>query len=74
MAKSFPGETRVAIIGGGIIVVAALVTPPDMISPFLLAVPIYGLYEVSIWCVRFLQSRRRDDEGQDDESRDLTTT
>jgi sec-independent protein translocase protein TatC len=30
-----------------------------MISPFLLAVPIYGLYEVSIWCVRLIELRRR---------------
>jgi sec-independent protein translocase protein TatC len=42
----------------GIIVVAALVTPPDMISPFLLAIPIYGLYEASIWCVRLIEGRR----------------
>ena len=49
----------------GIIVVAALVTPPDMISPFLLAIPIYGLYEASIWCVRLIEARRRRDEAQE---------
>ena len=48
----------------GIIVVSALVTPPDMISPFLLAIPIYGLFEISIWCVRLIE-RRRDDESQE---------
>ncbi len=53
----------------GIIVVSALVTPPDMISPFLLAIPIYLLYEVSIWCVRLIEMRRRREE-----SRELTTT
>jgi sec-independent protein translocase protein TatC len=53
----------------GIIVVSALVTPPDMISPFLLAIPIYGLFEVSIWCVRLIEARRKDDE-----SRELTAT
>ena len=42
----------------GIIVVACIVTPPDMISPFLLAVPIYALYEASIWCVRVIELRR----------------
>jgi sec-independent protein translocase protein TatC len=52
----------------GIIVVAALVTPPDMISPFLLAIPIYLLYEVSIWCVRLIERRRAREE-----SRELTT-
>jgi len=31
-----------------IIVLAAIVTPPDAITQFLIAVPIYGLYEISI--------------------------
>ncbi len=45
--------------------VAALVTPPDMVSPFLLAIPIYLLYEVSIWCVRGIEARRRLQERRD---------
>ena len=53
----------------GIIVVAALVTPPDMISPFLLAGPIYLLYEISIWCVRLMELRRDREDG-----RELTVT
>jgi sec-independent protein translocase protein TatC len=52
----------------GIIVVSALVTPPDMISPFLLAGPIYLLYEISILCVRFIEAQRKREE-----SRALTT-
>ena len=52
-----------------IIVVAALVTPPDMISPFLLAGPIYLLYEISIWCVRLMEVRR-----DREDSRDLTVS
>ncbi|HWE46826.1 MAG TPA: twin-arginine translocase subunit TatC [Caulobacteraceae bacterium] len=43
----------------GIIVVSCIVTPPDMISPFLLALPIYALYEASIWCVRLIELRRK---------------
>ena len=43
----------------GIIVVSAMVTPPDMISPFLLAGPIYLLYEGSILCVRLIELRRK---------------
>lgn len=46
----------------GIIVVSAMVTPPDMISPFLLAGPIYLLYEGSILCVRLIGARRRDED------------
>ena len=52
---------RYAILG--IVVVAALVTPPDPISQCLLAVPIYLLYEVSIWCVRLMELRRRREEA-----------
>jgi sec-independent protein translocase protein TatC len=57
---------RYAIVG--IVVVSALVTPPDMISPFLLAVPIYLLYEVSIWCVKLIEKR-----GAEEETRALAT-
>ena len=62
-AKTLSSGRRYAFVG--IIVVAALVTPPDMVSPFLLAVPIYGLYEASIWCVRLIEARRRRSEAQD---------
>jgi sec-independent protein translocase protein TatC len=56
-AKALAAGRRYALVG--IIVVSAIVTPPDMISPFLLAIPIYLLYEVSIWCVRLIELRRR---------------
>ncbi|MBS0297700.1 MAG: twin-arginine translocase subunit TatC [Proteobacteria bacterium] len=56
-AEALSKGRRYAIVG--IVIVAAIVTPPDMISPFLLAVPIYGLYEVSIWCVRLIELRRK---------------
>ena len=42
----------------GIVVVAALVTPPDPLSQCLLAVPIYGLYELSILWVWLIEKRR----------------
>ncbi|MEO6378406.1 MAG: twin-arginine translocase subunit TatC, partial [Caulobacteraceae bacterium] len=41
-----------------IVFVAAIVTPPDPLSQIMLAVPIYMLYEISIWCVRLIQFRR----------------
>lgn len=47
----------------GIVFVAAIVTPPDPISQIMLAVPIYLLYEVSIWCVRLLELRRKNAEA-----------
>lgn len=62
-AKTLASGRRYAFVG--IIVVSALVTPPDMVSPFLLAIPIYGLYEASIWCVRLIEARRRRDERRE---------
>ena len=61
-AKTLGQGRRYAFVG--IIVVAALVTPPDMISPFLLAGPIYLLYEISIFCVRLIEKRREREEGR----------
>jgi sec-independent protein translocase protein TatC len=49
----------------GIVFVAAILTPPDPLSQCLLAVPIYLLYEVSIWCVRLMEVRRKRDEGKE---------
>ncbi len=43
-------------------VLAAVVTPPDPISQLMLAVPLVLLYEVSIWCVRLIELRRKKDE------------
>lgn len=48
---------RYAIVG--VVVVAAVVTPPDPISQLMLAIPLVLLYEVSIWCVRLIEMRRR---------------
>lgn len=51
---------RFAIVG--IAVLAAIVTPPDPISMLMLCVPLWLLYEVSIWCVQLIELRRKDDE------------
>jgi sec-independent protein translocase protein TatC len=47
---------RYAIVG--VVVLAAIVTPPDPISQLMLAVPLVLLYEISIWCVRLIELRR----------------
>ena len=47
---------RYAIVA--VVVVAAIVTPPDPISQLMLAIPLVLLYEVSIWCVRLIELRR----------------
>ena len=48
---------RYAIVA--VVVVAAVVTPPDPISQRMLAVPMVLLYEISIWCVRIIELRRK---------------
>ncbi len=56
-SKMLSEGRRYAIVG--VVVVAALVTPPDPISQLMLAVPLVLLYEVSIWCVRLIELRRK---------------
>ena len=41
-----------------IVIVAAILTPPDIISPLLLIVPLYGLYELSIGVI-YLNQRKQ---------------
>jgi hypothetical protein len=44
---------RYAIVG--ILAFAAVFTPPDPMSQILLAVPVYLLYEISIFCVKLIE-------------------
>lgn len=45
-----------------VVVVAAIVTPPDPISQLMLAAPIIALYFVSIGCVKLIELRRKKDD------------
>ena len=47
----------------GILVAAAFFTPPDLISQVMLAVPVYGLYEISIWCVSMMEKKAAEEEA-----------
>ena len=47
---------RLAIVG--VFVVAAIVTPPDIISQIAMAIPLMGLYELAVQAVRFIEKRR----------------
>ena len=42
----------------GILVMAAIVTPPDVITQVILFVVVYGLYEISIYLVRRVERQR----------------
>jgi len=56
-SKAMAEGRRYAIVA--VVVLAAVVTPPDPISQLMLAIPLCLLYEVSIWCVRLIEMRRR---------------
>lgn len=47
---------RYAVVG--IAAFAALVTPNDLISMFVMAAPVYALYEISIWIVAAIEAGR----------------
>lgn len=56
-SRALASSRKYAIVA--IAVVAAFVTPPDPLSQLMLGIPLILLYEVSIWCVRVIELRRR---------------
>ena len=51
-------KRRYAIVG--VFVIAAVLTPPDVISQFALAIPTLALYEISIYLVRMVEKKREE--------------
>ncbi len=47
----------------GAFVIAAVVTPPDVVSQFMLAVPLCLLYEIGLICARWVKPRIKDNEN-----------
>ena len=58
-AKGLIGMRRYAIVL--ILILAAVVTPPDMMSQLILFAAIYPLYEISIYLIRRIEKRREAD-------------
>lgn len=56
-AKSLQTKRRYMILAA--FVFAAFLTPPDVISQTALAIPLYGLYEISILLVKWGEHRRK---------------
>jgi sec-independent protein translocase protein TatC len=54
-AKMLKEKRRYFIVGA--FVIAAVLTPPDVISQFSLALPLMVLYEASIWAVRMVEAQ-----------------
>lgn len=46
-----------------ILVLAAIITPPDMITQLLIGIPLYVLYEISIWISWRVQKKAEDDKA-----------
>ena len=70
-----PGTARLDAVVA-ILVLAAIVTPPDVITQGILFVVVYGLYEVSIFLVRRVEKTRNDrlrEEGLLDDEDELTS-
>ncbi|MBM7067870.1 twin-arginine translocase subunit TatC [Actibacterium sp. 188UL27-1] len=79
-AKGLGDVRKYAVVG--ILCLAALVTPPDVITQLILFVVVYGLYEISIWLVARVERKRNkelreqgllddeDDDWADDEDFD----
>jgi sec-independent protein translocase protein TatC len=55
-AKGLRGTRKFAVVG--ILIVAALATPPDVISQVILFTVVYGLYEISIQLVARVERQR----------------
>jgi sec-independent protein translocase protein TatC len=65
-AATLAGKRRYAIVG--VVAFAGVVTPPDVLSQLSLAIPMYLLYEASIWIGYVIEKRRSESEATDDES------
>lgn len=60
-AQGLRDKRRWAIVG--VFVIAAVLTPPDVISQFALAVPTLALYEASIFLVSMVEKKRAEAEA-----------
>jgi sec-independent protein translocase protein TatC len=57
-------KRKYAIVG--VVVVAAIFTPPDPFSQLGLAIPMIGLYELAIFAVRIVEKQRAADQAEEE--------
>ena len=50
----------------GILVLAAIVTPPDVITQIILFTVVYALYEISVVLVKWVEKKRKENLDKDD--------
>jgi sec-independent protein translocase protein TatC len=72
-SKGLAAKRKYAIVGT--FIVAAVITPPDPVSQISLALPILLLYEISIFCAKLVEKRRKAEEAREEAaaSSDVTT-
>ncbi|HOE17166.1 MAG TPA: twin-arginine translocase subunit TatC [Syntrophorhabdaceae bacterium] len=58
--KMLANKRRYAILGA--VITSAIITPPDVSSQLLVAIPLWGLYELSVIIVRVFGKKERADE------------
>jgi len=69
-AKTLAEKRRYAIVG--VVAFAGIVTPPDVLSQLSLAIPMYLLYEASIWIGYVIEKRRSESEEADEQTPEET--
>jgi sec-independent protein translocase protein TatC len=57
----------------GAFVISAIVTPPDVLSQLLLAIPMTLLYELGLFIARFYMPKPAEDEPAADQSTSVST-
>jgi sec-independent protein translocase protein TatC len=62
-AQTLAEKRRYAIVG--IFTIAAVLTPPDVLSQFMLAVPLMVLYEISVLLVKISEKRKSTTNGHE---------
>jgi sec-independent protein translocase protein TatC len=62
-SEQLKAKRRYFIVGA--FVIAAILTPPDVLSQLSLALPLMALYEGSIWSVRVVEKRAAADKAKD---------
>jgi len=62
-SEQLKAKRRYFIVGA--FVIAAVLTPPDVLSQLSLALPLMLLYEGSIWSVRFVEKKAAADKAED---------
>jgi sec-independent protein translocase protein TatC len=60
--KMLRSQRKFAILG--IFIVAALITPPDVVSQVLMALPLIILYEISIFVAKYFGKKGEEEEEE----------